>query len=110
MTPTTIKTGDTDITFTDAIQKDGLGFDLNGCEVAFWMQNILGGTAFSGSGTVVGGSGSGVQFPVPTDGTFPKAIGAYYQEWQVTTADETPLTFTFPEDGYNQIKILDKLS
>ena len=109
MTPTTIKTGDTDITFVDTITRFGDSFDLTGCNVAFWMRNVLGGAAFSGSGTVTSGSGSGVHFDVPTDGSFPAAIGAYYQEWSITTADDTPLTFRYPEDGYNQIRILEKL-
>lgn len=109
MTPTTVKTGDTDVTFTDTITKDGDGFDLTGCEVAFWMQSVLGGQSFSGSGIVPTGSGSGVQFPMPTDGSFPKAIGNYWQEWKITTADETPLTFSYPEDGMNQVRVIEAL-
>lgn len=111
MTPNTIKTGDTDVTFSDNIYRNGALFDLSGCHVAFWMRNVLGGASYSGSGTVAPGSGatSGeVSFTV--DARFPNGIGAYYQEWSITTSDLTPLTFTYPEDGYNQVRILDKLA
>lgn len=107
MTPTTIKTGETDVTFTDTITKDGAGFDCTGCDIAFWMRNIIGGTSFSGSGAVTGGSGSGVTYTV--DNVFPTELGTYYQEWSITTSDDTPLTFRYPEDGYNQVRIIDKL-
>lgn len=109
MTPGTIKIGETDITFSDTIYKDGQAFDCTGATIGFWIRNILGGTAFSGSGEVAGGSGSGVQYPMPLDGSFPQALGTYYQEWSITTSDETPLTFRYPEDGYNQVRIIDKL-
>ena len=111
MTPTTIKIGETDITFSDTITKDGTGFDASGCDVAFWLRNVLGGTSFSGSGAVTGGSGSGVTFTADADfAAFLTSAGKYYQEWSITTSDMVPLTFSFPEDGYNQIRVLDKLA
>lgn len=109
MTPTTIKAGD-NITFTDLIAPGGVPFVLTGCTVTFAIRSDRGGTPFTATATYDPDqtTNPGKVTYATNPSTFPKDIANYVQEWQIALPLSTG-NFTFPEDGYNIVKIIDKL-
>lgn len=99
-----IKSQDTAVTFTDTLTLDGAAVNLTGATVLFLIANES--LAFSGAATVVNAASGTVRY-LPGAG-FPTTPGLYQQEWEVTFADASKLTF--PSDRYNKVTILEDLN
>jgi len=107
----TSKQHDTKITFKDSPTIDGvpmLAADLAGCTLSWLIKNGDGTVALKRAATIspTGGGPSGTDplfsyDPVPADVA---VIGKYEQEWEVVFPNAKILTF--PNDGYNILKII----
>lgn len=102
-----IKSNDTAIQFTGELKIDGVTADLTGASVRFLLKLKKSPyTAYSLTATIENASEGSVSY-TPATG-FPTTVGEYRQEWQVTFADSSILTF--PSDSYNTVTILDDLN
>tara|TARA_R110000868_G_C10831439_1_gene759407 strand:- start:330 stop:668 length:339 start_codon:yes stop_codon:yes gene_type:complete len=112
MSTVKIKADDTAIEFTnpagEPLEIDGVTVNLTGASIKFLLRMLdapytqysltaaIDGTATDGNVTYTLGTG------------FPTTPGQYRQEWQVTFADSTILTF--PSSGYNVLEIVNDLN
>ena len=101
------KQNDTKIIFTDIPTIDGvpmLPTDLTGCTVKFAMKDPTGVIAPIKQVAVINADGSFSYAPVAGDVA---NVGKFEQEWELTFPNGKELTF--PNNGYNIIKILAEL-
>jgi hypothetical protein len=106
MTTSTLKQGDTKMTFTDTPTINGVAMtppQLVGCTVYFLMKTFDGATLVRNTGVI------------NPDGTFSYAVtagdvanaGKFQQEWDLIFPGGASLTF--PNNGYNVVNILPEL-
>lgn len=102
-----IKQNDTKIVFTDTPMLNGVPLDpstLVGCTLAFFMKStdpaVQPPTVVTGVGTI-NSDGTFSYTPAPADVA---NAGKFTQEWEVTYPGGGVLTF--PNNGYNVVKIL----
>jgi hypothetical protein len=98
-----IKRHDTKGKFTDVLKLDGSPVDLTDASVKFLMKKT--GLAISQVATIVSPTAGSVEYQPTADDVAAK--GDFNQEWEVTFVDGSILTF--PNDGYNTVKIWDDL-
>ena len=101
MATITIKQHDTKIVFRDTPTIDGVAVpvgDFAGCTLKFLMKYR--GVVISHA-AVITGAGLFEYEPVPTD---VENLGDWLQEWEVTFPSTKILTF--PNGGYNTVKII----
>ena len=101
-----IKSGDTAISFDGTLTQNGSAVDLTSATVKFLLKHRTSGTAYVLNAIVIDAEAGTVRY-VPGVG-FPTTAGTYNQEWEVTFADTTVLTF--PSSGYNALIITDDLN
>jgi hypothetical protein len=108
-----IKTGDTASSIYATLEDStGAAVNIQGAAIVFKMGPISGGTlsvagtatnAQNGAGTVDGSTGDVVYNWAAAPGT----AGLYVSEWEVTFVSGA--VQTFPNDGYNLVKVTDDL-
>jgi hypothetical protein len=104
MTTITTKQHDTKITFTDTPTLDGVPIppaNLAGCTVSFLMKISDGSIPGIKKTAVINVDGTFSYDPVAGDVA---TIGKFQQEWEVVYP--TSKILTFPNDGYNTVKII----
>jgi len=102
----TIKQNDTKCLFTDVLQVNGTPVDLTNAAVIFVMRAV-GCIGVSQNAAITNPPGTDGQVkyqPVVSDVARP---GDYQQQWRVNFGDGK--TLTFPNNGYNRVRILHDL-
>jgi len=97
------KQHDTQITFKDQPTIDGVNVppaNFNGCTLSFLLKNADGSIALKQAATI-NVDGTFQYLPVPGDVA---SIGKFQQEWEVVYPSGKILTF--PNSGYNIVKII----
>ena len=104
-----LKRGDTGATFTDTLEKAGAAINLTGATVKFlmWIKTELD-PGFSDSANIIDAANGKVSYGNPLGAAFPKALGLYDQEWEITFAGGTILTV--PGKDHNDINIVKDLN
>jgi hypothetical protein len=104
MNSVTIKQHDTKITFRDIPTINGAAVppaNFAGCTVSFVMKGDDTTITPIKQAALINGDGTFSYAPVPTDVA---SIGNFKQEWEVVYPDTSRLTF--PNGGYNLVKII----
>jgi|SRR5215472_1016233 hypothetical protein len=97
------KQHDTQITFKDTPTIDGVNVppsNFSGCTLSFLLKNSDGSIALKQPATI-NADGTFQYLPVPADVA---QIGKFQQEWEVVYP--TGKILTFPNSGYNIVKII----
>jgi hypothetical protein len=97
------KQHDTEITFKDTPTIDGVVVppsQFSGCTLSFLLKNSDGSIAIK-QAAIINPDGTFQYNPIPTDVA---AIGKFNQEWEVVYP--TGKILTFPNSGYNVVKII----
>ncbi len=104
-TTITTKQHDTKITFHDTPTIDGVAIppaNLAGCTVSFLLKDATQTPPIAiKHAAVINGDGTFSYDPLPADVA---AVGKFQQEWELVYA--TGKILTFPNDGYNTVKII----
>lgn len=109
-TPFTVKRGDVAQVLTTRLTANGDPFDLTGATVVFHARR----GAKSISGTAVPAEDQEadtgvVSYTTSADDLDPETtpVGDYRAEWEVTIGGQT---WTFPNDGYDVLRVLDQVA
>ena len=102
-----VKAFDTAIDFTLTAELDGTAVDLTGATVKFIIKSTADGATAVEEAATVTDAENGVAVYSP-GAQFPTTVGAYEQEWEVTQADATVLSF--PVSYNNKVAIVADLN